>query len=213
MSEKVIVVDLFYLPPIEFFVALQDFDKVLIETHDNYQKQTYRNRAAVRLANKTEFLSVPVVGGNKKAKYVDVKIDDSQSWRKVHLRGIKSAYGKAPFFEYFFPELESVYMGRPQYLFDFNYELLTLCLKFLRRTAKLEETGEYQPYSDNSYLRGVIKAKESFVNRNIYEPYPYTQLFGLNFVPNLSILDLLFCEGPNSIEVIDSSKKRIMNIT
>lgn len=213
MSEKVIVVDLFYLPPIEFFVALQDFDKVLIEKHDNYQKQTYRNRAAVRLTNKVEFLSIPVAGGNKKTRYNEVKMDDRQKWKNVHLRGIKSAYGKAPFFEFIFPDLERIYLAGHENLYAFNYELLTLCLKFLKATVKMEETVDYQPYSGKTDLRGVIKAKESYEFRNIYEPFPYTQLFGLDFVPNLSIMDLLFCEGQNSIKVIERSKKRIMNIT
>ncbi|MEX2591691.1 MAG: WbqC family protein [Anditalea sp.] len=207
MSEK-IVVDLFYLPPVEFFVALQGYDTVLIEKQDNYQKQSYRNRTAVQLVNKVELLSIPVQGGNKKVKYADVKIDDNQRWRNIHLRGIQSAYGKAPFFEYFYPELERLYLIGPNGLYDFNFELLTLCLKFLRLTVKMEETCDYQQYRGITDLRGVIKAKESFLHRNIYEPYSYMQLFGLNFVPNLSIIDLLFCEGPNSKKVIGSSKKR-----
>lgn len=205
---KVAVVDLFYLPSIEFFVAVQDAEEIRIEKHDNYQKQSYRNRTAVQLANQVKYLSIPVVGGNKKSKYAEVKIDDSQNWRNVHLRGIQSAYGKAPFFEYFYPDLERIFLKKSTHLYDFNLELLTLCLRNLRHPAKLVETVNYGEYEEETDLRGVIKAKEPFVHRNIYKPYPYAQIFGLNFAPALSVIDLLFCEGPNADHVILRSKKR-----
>lgn len=205
---KVVVADLFYLPSIEFFVAVQDAEEIRVERYDNYQKQSYRNRTAVQLANQVKYLSVPVHGGNKKIHYTDIKIDDSQNWRNVHLRGIQSAYGKSPFFEYFFPDLENIFLKANRYLYDLNTELLTLCLAFLRHPAKLGETRLYQSYEEETDLRGVLDTKQPFEHRNIYKPYPYAQIFGLNFAPNLSVIDLLFCEGPNSNDVIFHSKKR-----
>ena len=138
-------------------------------------------------------------------------MDDRQRWRDIHLRGMKSAYGKAPFFEYFYPEIESLFQENSPHLYAFNYHLLTLCLKLLDRSVRIEETLEYQVHEDKSDLRGVINAKAPYGERNIFEPYPYLQLFGLNFAPNLSIVDLLFCEGPQSKNIIDGSKKE-MNI-
>lgn len=208
MANKAAVVDLFYLPPIEFFVAIQDVEEIWIERHENYQKQSYRNRAVVQLANQVKPLSIPVVGGNKKTKYVDVKIEDSQNWKNIHLRGLRSAYGKAPFFEYFFPDLEQAILKSRSHLYDLNLELLTLCLKSLRHPAKLYETQNYQAAVEERDLRGVITAKGSFKDRDIYQPHPYAQIFGLNFAPNLSVIDLLFCEGPNSDHVIAQSKKK-----
>jgi len=207
MPEKKIVVELFYLPPIEFFVALQDYEVILIERQENYQKQSYRNRAAVQLANKVDLLSIPVIGGNKKTKYTEIQIDESQRWRNVHLRGIKSAYGNAPFFDYFYPEFAQLFLQKHSRLYDLNYQLLTLCLKLIGYNVKMEETVIYQANTLENDLRGVLNAKQSYECRNIYRPYPYTQLFGLNFAPNLSIIDLLFCEGPNSKIVINRSKK------
>src|SRR5690606_25078074 len=139
-SHTVVVADLFYLPPIEFFVAVAGMEEIRIEKHDNYQKQSYRNRTAIQLANQVKNLSIPIVGGNKKTPYIDVEIDDSQNWRKIHLRSIQSAYGKAPFFEYFYPGLEEVFAKDHRYLYDFNWELLTLWLTNLRHPARLEET-------------------------------------------------------------------------
>ncbi|MBD8488132.1 WbqC family protein [Echinicola sp. CAU 1574] len=207
MENKVILADLFYLPPIEFFVVVQDFDELRLEAHDNYQKQTYRNRSLVRLANKVETLSIPVVGGNKKVKYSKIKIDYHQKWKNVHLRGIKSAYGKAPFFEYFFPYFEDVFQKEVDNLFDFNLELLTLCLKLLKFKTRITLTSNYTNKPTGVDLRSKIVAKEAFESREIYYPSPYHQLFGSDFVPNLSIIDLLFCEGPLAKEVIARSKK------
>jgi hypothetical protein len=203
-----VVADLFYLPSIEFFVAAQDAKEIRIERYDNYQKQSYRNRTAVQLANQVKHLSIPVHGGNKKIAYAEVKIDDGQNWRNVHLRGIQSAYGKAPFFEFFYPGLEQIFRKAHRYLYDLNLDLLTLCLANLRHPARLGETDRYQTYEEATDLRGLLGAKEPFTHRNIYKPYPYAQIFGLNFAPNLSVIDLLFCEGPNSNEVILHSKKR-----
>ncbi|MDN3668455.1 WbqC family protein [Echinicola jeungdonensis] len=205
--EKSIVVDLFYLPPIEFFTAIQDYDRILVERSDNYQKQTYRNRAQIRLANKVETLSIPVYGGNKKKKYSQIKIDYDQKWTNVHLRGIQSAYGKAPFFEHFFPYLEDVYKKKIDNLYDFNLELLTLCLALLRMNIEVTETSQYREYGQETDLRGVIKTKETYSERAIYQPNPYMQLFGSDFVPNLSVIDLLFCEGPHSLRILQNSRK------
>ena len=210
-AAKTLVADLFYLPPIEFFAAVEGMETILIERHDNYQKQSYRNRTTIQLANQVANLSIPVVGGNKKVRYSEVKMDDSQNWRNIHLRGIRSAYGKAPFFEYFYPGLEKVFGKGHRYLYDFNLELLTLCLANLRHAAKLGETSTYGEYVEEIDLRGYLRAKEPFELRNIYKPHPYGQIFGLNFAPNLSVIDLLFCEGPNAKQVILSSRKKEMN--
>src|SRR5690606_5249738 len=208
---KTIVADLFYLPPIEFFAGIEGMEEILIEKYDNYQKQSYRNRTTIQLANQVKSLSIPVVGGNKKIRYTDTKMDDSQNWRNIHLRSIQSAYGKAPFFEYFFPELEKLILKGHRYLYDFNLELLTLCLTNLRHAARLRETTEYRQYEGAMDIRGVLSAKAPFEQRNIYKPYPYGQIFGLNFAPNLSVIDLLFCEGPNAKRIILNSTKKEMN--
>lgn len=159
------------------------------------------------MTNKVDTLSIPVLGGNKKQLYKETKIDYSQKWKNIHLRGIQSAYGKAPFFEYFFPYLETVYSKNLTFLFDLNVELLTVCLKLLQSDTKIKvilETIDTNEYLDT---RGIINAKEEFDARNIMTPYPYDQMFGVNFVPNLSVLDLLFCKGPESKDVLNLSKK------
>lgn len=202
-----ILTELFYLPSIEYFTQISGYGELYIDGTERYQKQTYRNRAQILLANKVDTLSIPVLGGNKKQLYKDTKIDYDQKWKNIHLRGIQSAYGKAPFFEYFFPYLEIVYAKNLTFLFDLNVELLTVCLKLLQSGTKVTVLSE--AFNVNDYLdtRGIINAKEDFGYRNIMTAYPYDQMFGVNFVPNLSVLDLLFCKGPESKDVLKLSKK------
>lgn len=202
-----IITELFYLPSIEYFAAVQGNGVIFLDDLEQYQKQSLRNRTSILLANKTEKLSVPVYGGNKNQKYREIRIDYEQKWLNVHLRGMQSAYGKAPFFEYYYPYLEPVYLKKLPFLIDLNQQLLTVCLKLLRWDVKVKYLSEVDKKSDLSDLRGIIKSKEHFTERDIYKVSPYSQLFGVDFVPNLSIIDLLFCTGPEAEAIITSSKK------
>lgn len=205
--DSTIITDLFYLPPIEFFVAIQDFDEIKIDPSEKFQKQTYRNRAHILLANKMDILSVPVLGSSKKQCYREVKIDYSQKWKNVHLRGIRSGYGKAPFFEYFYPYFDRIFEKNLTFLFDMNLELLTVCLKLLRLKVSLKLEQNIGKVPESADIRGMVRTKAGFADRDFMTPSIYPQLFGLDFVPNLSILDLLFCMGPESMEVLIQSKK------
>ncbi|AFL84769.1 WbqC-like protein [Belliella baltica DSM 15883] len=202
-----IISELFYLPPIEYFVAILNEKEILLDLNENYQKQTYRNRAQIRLANKVETLSIPVIGGNKKIKTSQIKIDYSQKWMNVHLRGIQSAYGKAPFFEFYFPYIEKVFRENFDLLTEFNKELLTVCLKLLQLDISVNTYDYGIEKIEKKDLRGVINAKSAYSERDIYEALPYSQLFGLDFVPNLSVIDLLFCMGPESKDILIKSQK------
>ena len=204
-QENAIIADLYYLPPIEYFVGILDFEEIVIDQMEMFQKQTYRNRAQILLTNKVDMLSVPVIG-SKKQLYKDVKIDYSQKWKNIHLRGIQSAYGKAPFFEYFYPYFEQVYEKNLTFLFDMNTELLTVCLKLLRLNTKLNLLAERAASPEAGNIRGKIHSKNEFVQRDIMTPQVYPQMFGLDFVPNLSVIDLLFCMGPESKEILIQSK-------
>ncbi|TVP48788.1 MAG: hypothetical protein EA341_10305 [Mongoliibacter sp.] len=202
-----IITELFYLPSIEYFAAVQGNGIICLDDLERYQKQSLRNRTSILLANKTEKLSVPVYGGNKNQPYRDIRIDYEQKWLNVHLRGMQSAYGKAPFFEFYYPYLEQVYLKKLPFLIDMNQQLLTVCLKLLRWDTEVKYLSEFGEKSGLSDLRGVIKSKEHFTERDIYEARPYSQLFGVDFVPNLSIIDLLFCAGPEAEAIITASKK------
>lgn len=137
-----------------------------------------------------------------------VKIDFSQKWQAIHLRGIQSAYGKAPFFEYFFPYFEPIFQEQEESLWKFNLELLTICLKLLRWPVRLVSVEKGEDSIEYLDIRGQITPGRPFLERNFYRPQPYPQLFGLDFEPNLSILDLLFCLGPEAGTSLKNSAKK-----
>ncbi len=205
---KRLAVDLPYLPNLEYFAAIAGADEVLVFPEDIYQRQSYLNRTQIRLVNKVQILSVPVQGRRPKIPMEEILIDYSQKWELIHLRGIQSAYGKAPFFEYFFPYFERALLKRPEKLWDLNFELLTICLKLLQSNVKLVKSKSHIDFTQLEDIRAQIVPKMSFSVRNYYTPVIYSQLFGLDFEPNLSVVDLLFCEGPAAKNIILNSVKK-----
>ncbi len=195
-----ILLDLQYLPNTTYFSLLAKAEKVIIEKHENFVKQTYRNRAHILTPNGVDTLSIPLIGSQKKIKISEIKIDHSQKWANRHWRAIKSAYGKAPFFEYYADYIKQEIYADHTTLFNLNLSLLTLCLKFLQIENPLAFTSSYQKISKTPItdLRSSIHPKKSFTSSIKIEYIPYQQVFGNSFVQNLSILDLLFAEGPNA---------------
>ena len=205
-ESKVLITDLLYLPPLAYFVAVKDAQEIHVDPHDTLTRNSYVNKAEVLLANKKETLIVPVHGLRKKHAIKDVKIDYHQKWLNVHLRGIQSAYGKSPFFEYFYDDLERIYLRKHSFLIDLNFDLLTFCLEFMRWDVRLVVKEKGEDVLEENDIRGLVHPKSLTGRDKIYKPHPYLQIFGANFVPNLSIVDLLFCEGPVATEVLNLSK-------
>lgn len=203
-----VAIDLHYLPSLEFFTAIDGAEELLLFPQDLYQRQSFLNRTRILLANKVETLSIPIQGRRPRIPMSQVKIDYGQKWQAIHLRGIQSAYGKAPFFEYFFPYIQPVLEKEQASLWELNLQLLTICLKLLRRPVKITVLENKETIGEIVDLRGQIEPKGAFYNRSYYQATPYPQLFGLDFEPNLSILDLLFCVGPEAEKVLKQSLKK-----
>jgi hypothetical protein len=206
-QDRAIIIDLQYLPCLEYFICLLQAKKVILEAHEHYVKQSYRNRCYIRAANRIDPLTIPVKGGNKKNQVKDIQIDYQQKWLNNHWRAIQSAYGKAPFFEYFADYLESVFFKKHIFLFDFNLELLSACLRLLQTSVDIEITKEYHQGLNNDQvdLRSVVHPKKEPFENHIYRPLPYNQIFGNEFVGNLSVIDLIFNEGPNARNILTLS--------
>lgn len=205
LQEKLTLIELHYFPCLEYFVCLLGSDHILLEQHEYFMKQTYRNRCYVRSANKVTSLSVPVKKGSKSFK--DIKVDYQQGWLKDHWRTIVSAYGKSPFFEFYRDDLEAILFRNETFLFDLNFKLLTKCLNYLAVEKNIKFTTEYVKTQENGVLdkRGIILPNKSYKERGIYFPRPYQQIFGKDFECNLSILDLLCCEGPRAGSILRES--------
>lgn len=189
-----LLIDLHYFPCLDVMQGMARADEVWLEAHENYQKQSYRNRCYVLTANGVDYLTVPVLNGTRKQPIREVRIDYSQKWIDRHLRCLQSAYAKAPYFEYLMPEIEAALTQRPPLLFDLNESVLTICRKWLRLNVPVRLTEWYASEAPT----GVFDARSRIdpTNRRetaLFGPLrPYTQNFGTVFEPNLSILDALF---------------------
>lgn len=189
-----------YNPPIQYFAQAARAEALLVEQHENYVKQSYRNRCHVLTAQGVVPLSIPVLRGNSKDKtrITQIEIDYTQKWHNVHWRTIQAAYGRAPYFEFYSDYLREVYERQPKYLFELNIDLLRLYLKFLKLEKPLQFTDSYQPEPPPGVLDLRNRIHPKIIPDNLYVK-PYTQVFGKQFVQDLSILDLLFTQGPKSL--------------
>jgi WbqC-like protein len=202
-----VLLELHYLPCVAYFSSFFNDEEILLETHENYGKQSYRNRCRIKSANKVDSLTVPVLGGNKKIGIRDIGIDYSQGWVKDHWRALQSAYGRSPYFEYYADYIHDVFKRKHKFLFDLNLEMLTLCLGFLQMDTKINFTKAYETSYPESIkdFRGVLTPKNKSEEFPFFVINEYPQIFGKDFVVNLSIVDLLFCEGPNARVIIKRS--------
>lgn len=208
-----ILIESQYLPPIAYFSLLTQCDEVFIEVNENFEKQSYRNRFEIVGANKVQSLSIPVHHGGKKVPIKQLTIDYKQKWSNNHWRAIQSAYGKAPFFDFYADYIEDQIKADYITLYDLNSRLLTICLKLLKLKVKLGELPEYskEPPEGIIDFRSQIHPKKSLDSLAWFQPKVYHQIFGKDFVPNMSILDLLFCMGPDALEVLHDSSVMIKN--
>ena len=200
-----VLIELQYLPNLEYFIVFLKSGRVIIEAQESFIKQTYRNRCYIRTANSIEAMSVPVKKGARQIK--DVQIDYRQSWLKDHWRTITSAYGKSPFFEHYRDGFETILLGKEKFLFDLNRRLLTKCLEYLglEKDIKFTDNYEFNLKSAVLDLRSLILPKTGFGERGIYMAHAYNQIFGKDFAGNLSVIDLLFCEGPHALSILNKS--------
>ena len=202
------LIELHFLPSLEYFCALQKFDQIILEKHEHYSKQSYRNRCYINTSNGIRMLTVPLTEKNGKVSVKDVRIDYSTKWQNNQWRTLQSAYKNAPFFEHYEESLHHhIYKNHP-FLFDLNFSLLSFCLTSLKSNLKVSESVAYvkAPEQNIKDLRLVIQAKKAYSGRALYKPTAYHQVFGNMFVPNLSLIDLLFCEGPNAGRLILASQ-------
>lgn len=191
------ILPLSYLPSVEYVARLLR-EQCVIDVGEHYVKRSERNRAYILSANKVMPLTVNVVGGNRpRLPMRDVEIDYSKRWQHQHWVSILSAYKSSPYFDHYAPYLEPFYRREWRYLVDYNRELLEVLLRLLSSPMQLPLSEQYVEAREGDVdLRPKHREGSTFVAE------PYFQNFSerMPFQPNLSVLDLLLCEGPAAID-------------
>ncbi|WP_420572550.1 WbqC family protein [Kordia sp.] len=193
-----------YFPSIANYVAFATAEHLVFEMEDNFQKQTYRNRTYIYGANGRLMLNVPVRHDKKvkHVKYKEIQIANETAWQRLHWKSLESAYRTSPYFEYYEDELRPLFEKRYTNLMDLNFdaiEIINECLQLEVPTSKTEEYDAIVEDIQDFRKLAVVKKEPD------YGFDTYTQVFENKhgFIPNLSILDLLFNEGTNALTYLE----------
>ena len=209
-----------FMPPVSYFAAIAEeftlsYGRVVslvparlrLEACENYQKQSYRNRCRIYAAGGVESLTLPVVheGGTSSLPIREIRVDWSRDWLPRMERAIVSAYESSPYFEYYRDSLFNILESRPEKLFDLNIRLIHYFLGKIGISADIDFTTEYERPGETAPdirdLRGLIHPKRPSILKT---EKPYWQVFAAKYVfkSDLSVMDLLFNEGPDSISYL-----------
>ena len=191
-----------YFPNIHQFTQIIKAGNILFEASDNYQKQTFRNRTYIYGANGKLGLFIPVIHThNHREIFKDIKISYNSNWMDLHLKSLQSAYRSSPYFEYFEDNFIKLYSEKEKFLVDFNIKCIKLISNLLDLNLNYKISNEYvEKTNDIIDLRGLSNARKE---KKIDTP-KYIQVFESKhgYLNNLSIVDLIFSEGPNSVSLI-----------
>ncbi|HPN47182.1 MAG TPA: WbqC family protein [Bacteroidales bacterium] len=198
---SVVLLSTAYLAPVSYYVLLARAGKVVIEQHENYQKQSYRNRCLIAAANGPMVLSIPVkknLPGKNSIR--DIQLSGHGNWQHMHWNSLVSAYASSPYFAFYRDDIHPFYEKKYKYLFDFNEALREEICALLNLEPRLEYSKSYTTGPETEILdyRELIHPKKQRPEELL--PGPYVQVFDrkFGFLPDLSVLDLLFNTGPEA---------------
>ncbi|NQX99139.1 MAG: WbqC family protein [Flavobacteriales bacterium] len=191
-----------YLAPIEYYFHLINNKSIVIDVYENYVKQTYRNRCCILSPNGIQNLTVPLVKARQRKLIKNVKIAYDDNWRKMHWKSLESAYRSSPYFEFYEDDFHPFYHKKEyKYLIDFNAEIQEKIIGLLNIETNINSSIAYTEniLLEKDYRNYFSPKKEPKINFT-----PYIQVFGdrNGFTPNMSIVDILFNEGPNTVNYI-----------
>lgn len=199
-----IVLSSVYAGNIDYYSSLITSKSAIIDIHEFFRKQSYRNRCVIAGANGPLNLIVPIQRGSGKTKVKDIKIDHSQNWKKIHWKSLESAYRTSPYFEYYEHLFYPVYNeDNLKFLVDLNDKMAEIILSCLQFEKTVHKSKHYlSTVSGLADYRQKIHPKQPSLDFST--GVKYIQVFEdkLGFFPNLSVLDLVFNEGPNAIVLL-----------
>ena len=198
-----LLIDLQYFPSVSYYLTLKNFEHIIFEQYETHRKMSFRNRCMIAGANGIIKLSIPLVGGrDQRTISKDLKIDNSSNWQLQHLKSIISAYNRSPFFEHFSESFSGLFKKEYQYLLDWNL----VCLDWLKVSTMGKWTFSLsEKFEKDLENTSIVDCRDRFFPRTIQKErlgnLTYSQVFGdkNGFIPNLSILDFLFCAGPQAV--------------
>lgn len=193
-----------YFPSIVQMVAVTKAEQNVLEVCDNYQKQTYRNRMYIAHNNGPLLLNVPIKHSKdgSRQKTAEVYVENDFPWQSHHWKSIQTAYRTSPFFEFYEDDLEPLFKNPVNLLLDFNLQIFDLLAELIGLTIEITKTEDYNTKPEIRDYRPLIEVKKE----KEFQIIPYTQVLQQHhgFLPNLSVLDLLFNEGPNTLNYLES---------
>ncbi len=197
MSTGNLLIESQYFPSVLAMKAMVDSEYLLIEKWEHYCKMSFRNRSIITGSNGPIHLSIPLKDGRQQRRLItDVMIDNTVNWQLQHWRSITSCYARAPYFDYFEMKFEPFFLQPFDTLFQFNQTILTTLLSVFKSKTNLQITQSYQKeYEGFKDYRNLYLPKN--YTQTTGEPIKYTQVFEdkNGFLPNLSIIDYICCEG------------------
>lgn len=201
-----ILLPIFYFPPISWFAEfLEETHEVVLEQHEHFPKQTYRNRIEIYGANGKLPLSIPIRHNGKRAMK-DIEISDSENWRSLHWKSIKTAYQSSPYFEFYEQQLQAIFEVQETSLMKFNLEILATFLKIFKIEKKFQLSTEYYKTPEGiKDLRDDFSAKKPSLKARQEYYQVFSEKYG--FLNDLSVLDLLCNLGPESLSYLKNINK------
>ena len=188
-----------YFGPVQWFQKLCRAEYVEIEQWESFQKQTYRNRCLIAATNGVQALTIPIERSTSPL-IKDIRISDHGNWRHLHWNALQSAYGESPFFEYYQDDIQPFYEKKWTFLLDYNEDIRLKICELIDIQPHVSFTVGYSSSPSVMDYRSAINPKHPEPDPD-FVPKPYYQVYQQKhgFLPNLSILDLLFNMGPESI--------------
>ncbi len=215
MKSRVCLLSSAYLAPVQYYTKLYAYAEVYIEAYGHYVKQTYRNRCLIASPSGVQALTVPVAKpAADKCPVKDIRVSDHGNWRRVHWNALETAYRSSPFFEYYADDFLPFYTRKWDFLFDFNEAIRAKVCELMDLHPQVARTASYgfagsgaAPADD---FREAISPNTPPGDDADFVPCAYHQVFRdrHGFLPNLSVADLLFNMGPESLSVLRDSVKK-----
>jgi len=205
-----LLIDYQYIGTVNYYKMLFNFKYIEFEEYERYQKGSFRNRTIIPGANGLIALSVPLQNGrDQRSLFKEIKIAYKENWVLQHTRTLDACYMRAPFYEFYRDSLFSILANQEEYLIDLDRKLIQWVLKMMKANFSITFTNGYQkePPTDTKDGRNLLLPNQAISEK---DQVRYGQVFEdrIGFQPNMSILDLLFCNGPASTGLLLDSNSR-----